>query len=253
MTGLDTRWLRRCGGSRTPKLRLICLPYAGGGASIFRDWRLGAQTEAEVWAIQPPGREDRCREPLVRTSEEMTMRIVSVLPALFDLPYALFGHSMGALLAFEVTRALRAANEPLPVRLLVSAHRAPHLSPWRPAASSLPKPHFLERLVEIAGPSRAAAVQPKLVEAFEPTTRADLALCERYRYRPAVPLAVPMTCFGAVDDPEVRMDELQAWQAHTTAGFEICPFQGGHLFLRDHSAQLLDTITTALMRSAIAG
>ena len=246
----DMRWLRRGGGSTAPELRLFCLPYAGGGASMFRGWRLPAGVEAEVWGVQPPGRENRWREPLLRSSEAMTAEITAALQGMLDLPYAIFGHSMGALLAYEVVRALRAEGAPPPVRLLVSAHRAPHLPAWRSAISPLPEREFLERLAEMARPSSAVILDPEVVDAFAPMMRADFELCENYRYRPGEPLDVPVSCFGAVDDPEVRMDELEAWRQHTTGEFRLHPFRGGHLFLRDHRDDLLADVWSDLRRPA---
>ncbi|MEV0232198.1 alpha/beta fold hydrolase [Nonomuraea sp. NPDC050786] len=250
---MTTAWLRRCGGSDAPGLRLICVPYAGGGAAMFRQWRLPDDLACEVWAVQLPGRESRFRERPLRRIEPVVDALAHELLPLLDRPYALFGHSMGALLAFELCRRLRRDGKALPVRLLVSAHRAPHLPGWRPAASTLPQPRLLHRLAEMAGPSRSVVMDPDLLAAMSPTIRADFELCETYRYTPDDPLDVPITCFAAFDDPEVRIDEMLAWREHTTVGSRLFTFPGGHLFLLDHLTGVLTHTTAELSAHASAG
>ncbi|GAA0743761.1 thioesterase [Dactylosporangium roseum] len=241
-----SRWLLRCGGSTTPRWRLLCLAYAGAGASCFRDWRLPPDLCAEVWAAQLPGREGRWREPALRRVGDVVERLcVEVLP-LLDVPLAVFGHSYGALLAFEIARALRRAGAPQPAHLFVSGHRAPDLPPWRPAASTLPMPRLLDRLAEMAGPSQSVVNDPELLTVLAPMLRADLEACETYRYRPETPLDTPLTCFGAIDDCEVRMDEITAWDLHTSRRWRVRSFTGGHLFLHDRRDGVIATIAAHL-------
>ncbi|MGI5239087.1 thioesterase II family protein [Dactylosporangium sp. CA-139066] len=243
---VTSRWLRRWNGVATPALRLICFPYAGGGASMFNRWRLPDELDAEIWAVQPPGREARRGEEPLRRLEPAIVALALEIRPLLDRPFAFFGHSMGALLAFELCRYLRRSGAPEPVRLLVSAHRAPDLPPWRPPASRLPDREFLARLTEMAGPSRVAAVNAELLSALAPTIRADFELCETYAHVAEEPLSIPLTCFAAVDDPEVRVDEMTAWRRHSSAGCQIYPFVGGHLFIRDQAEDVLDRIAADL-------
>ncbi|GAA3728889.1 alpha/beta fold hydrolase [Plantactinospora mayteni] len=250
---LSTAWLRRCGGSDRPGLRLICLPYAGAGAAVFREWRLPDELGADVWAVQLPGRESRFREPAPRRVQPVVDALAGELHPLLDRPYALFGHSMGALLAFELCRRLRRDGAPQPVRLLVSAYRAPHLPAWRPAVSTLPQPQLLTRLAEMAGQSRSAVMDPDLLTALTPMLRADFELCETYRYVPDDPLDMLITCFAAVDDPEVRVDEMLGWQRHSTMDSQLHPYSGGHLFLLDHRASVLSRIAMELAPLSGAG
>lgn len=242
----STRWLRRCGGVEEPALRLICLPYAGAGASVYQGWRLPAELSAEVWAVQPPGRESRYGEPPVRRVEPMVDAIAAALRPLLDRPFALFGHSMGALLAFELCRLLRRIGGPRPMRLLVSAHRAPHLPPWRPAVSPLGERAFRARLAEMAGPSQTVQTDAELLRVMAPTIRADFELCETFQYVAGEPLDTPITSFAAVDDPEVRVDEVVEWSRHTTAVSRLHRFTGGHLFLRDRAGDVLAHAATDL-------
>jgi medium-chain acyl-[acyl-carrier-protein] hydrolase len=243
---LNSPWLRRCGGTANPRLRLICLPYAGAGASLFRPWRLPDSLHAEVWAVQPPGREDRWREAPVRRVDLAVRALTDGLRPLLDLPYALFGHSMGALLAFELSRHLRRLGAPPPVRLFVSAFRAPHLPAWRPPLTPLTEPLLLARVAEMVGPSKSAVTDPELLSALVPLMRADFELCETYRYAPEAPLQLPVTCFAATDDSEVRVEEMSAWHRHTTGDCQLYPFTGGHLFLLDHREDVLAHVASDL-------
>lgn len=244
-----SRWLRRCGGSTAPEVRLICLPNAGAGASMFNRWELRRELATEVWGVQPPGRENRQKEPPLRRLDAVVRALAEELQPLLDLPYVLFGHSMGALTAFELCRALRRAGAPLPLRLMVSAHRAPDLPAWRPRASTLPRPEFLARLAEMAGPSTAQQVDTDLLDFLSPMMRADFELCETYRYVPEDPMPMPFTCFAAVDDPEVRVNEMLAWRRHTTQACQVYPFAGGHLFVRDRADEVLGCIATDVAAS----
>jgi medium-chain acyl-[acyl-carrier-protein] hydrolase len=240
-------WLRRCGGSARPAMRLICLPYAGTGASMFNDWDLPEELAAEVWAVQPPGRENRWGEAPLRRVEPVVREIARAVRPLLDRPFALFGHSMGALLAFELCRELRRSGDPMPVRLMVSAHRAPDLPPWRPEASTLPDPEFLARLDEMAGPSAAVPRDPQVLLLLAPLIRADFELCERYEHTAGPPLGVPLSCFAAVDDPEVRVDEMVDWRRHTTGECRLHPFRGGHLFLRERRPEVVRLVAEDLL------
>ncbi|MEU4244964.1 alpha/beta fold hydrolase [Actinoplanes sp. NPDC026619] len=213
---------------------------------MFNGWSLPEQLRAEIWAVQPPGRENRRTEQVFRRLDRLVPALADHLTPALDRPYALFGHSMGALLAFELCRELRRRNAPQPARLFVSAHRAPDLPRWRPRASTLPPGEFRARLTEMAGPSSVGRTDPELLDFLAPMIRADFELCETYRYLPQEPLTMPLTCFAAVDDPEVRVDEMLAWQRHTTEPYQVYPFTGGHLFVRDRAAEVLDCITADL-------
>jgi surfactin synthase thioesterase subunit len=242
-----TRWARRfLAPHPAPALRVFCFPYAGAGASIFHDWRLPAHLAAEVWAVQPPGRENRRDEPPVRRLDLLVAAYAEQLAPLLDRPFAFFGHSMGALAAFELTRLLRRRGDPLPARLLLAAHRAPHLPPTREAISPLRWEPFLDRLREMAAGSPAVILDPDVIRRLEPTMRVDFELCERYTYRPDAPLPVPVTGFAAVDDCEVDVAGVAAWESHTTAGFRLRTYLGGHLFLREHAAAVLADVAVDL-------
>ncbi|WP_173055813.1 thioesterase II family protein [Phytohabitans houttuyneae] len=231
-----------------PALRLFGFPYAGAGASTYAGWRLPDELAAEVWAVQPPGRETRAREGLIRRIEPYVEACADGLAALMDRPFAFFGHSMGALVAVELTRLLRRRGAALPVHLFVSAHRAPGRPPKRGPMSRLPDDEFVARLLEGAGDSPVAIRDPELLLAFAGITRVDLELCERHPHRPQAPLDTPLTCFAAVDDSEVDVADVAAWEHHTTGAYRLRTFTGGHLFLAEHGARILADVATDLAR-----
>lgn len=245
MTGA-TDWVRVYGGAPDPGFRLICLPHAGSAASTYASWRLPADLAGEVWAVQLPGRENRRAESPARRVAAVVEPLAEELAACMDRPFALFGHSMGALLAFELARRLRRIEARQPIHLFLSGFRAPDLPAWRPAVSTLPEDAFLARLAEMAGPSSLTVRDPELIRYLMPMMRADFELCESYVYTERQPLPVPLTCFAAVDDPEVRVDEVASWWRHTAMDCAVHTFTGGHLYLLEHAPSVLAHIAEDL-------
>lgn len=231
-------WLLRCGGAGDPRLRLVCLPWAGGAASVFRRWRLAPELAAEVWAVQWPGHETRRRERLARDLADLVEPLSLAVQPLLNRPLVLLGHSMGALAAFELSRTLQSLGQG-PELLVVSAYRAPHRPPARSAASDLPWPALLDRLDEISRGSRSVIRDRDLLRVLEPVFRADFAVCESYSYQAGDTLAVPVLALGAVDDPEVAVDEVAAWSELTSGPTDVHFFTGGHLFPLDHADAVL--------------
>ncbi|HUA28997.1 MAG TPA: alpha/beta fold hydrolase [Streptosporangiaceae bacterium] len=240
-------WARKYSGCPGPvALRLLCFPHAGGGASLFRNWRLPDDLPAEVWAVQLPGRENRRAEEPFRRIEPLLAALIDALRPLMDRPVAFFGHSMGALIAFEFSRELRRTGRPLPVRLFLSARRSPELAPRHPQASRLPDPEFFARLDRVAGGSAAAGRDPELIRLLAPLIRTDFGLCEHYRHRDEPPLPIPFTCFSATEDTEVSPADVAGWERHSSASWRHCVYPGGHFFIRDHEQSVLADIAADL-------
>jgi medium-chain acyl-[acyl-carrier-protein] hydrolase len=233
-----------------PDMRLFCLPWAGAGALGYSSWKLPTDMAAEVWAVQLPGREDRAGEPPLPSITSMVDALRGVVEPLLDRPFAFFGHSMGALLAFELARALRDTGGPAPAQLFLSGMRSPDLTPWRPAASVLGDEALLHRLNEIAGPSVSAVRDRDVLLWLAPAMRADFAACENYQYRDELPLDIPTCLLAAVDDAEVRVDEVSAWRRHCGAAGPVRVFEGGHLYLLDQRADVLSLIAEVLQDSS---
>lgn len=227
-------------------LRLFCLPYAGGGASLFREWPRSLPRAIEVCLVQLPGRENRLTErpfdqiePLVQTLAE------EILPFL-DKPFAFFGHSMGALISFELVRYLREKSRLSPIHFFASGHRAPQLPDPHPPIYALPLPDFLKELRTLNGTPDEVLQHEELMHLVLPMLQADFALAETYTYVPGEPLTCPLSAFGGLLDKDVSQDEVAAWQQQTSSTFILRLFPGNHFFVKSDRTLLLQTIVSEL-------
>lgn len=231
------------------RLRLFCFPYAGGGASIYRGWAAELPEEIEVCPVQLPGREQRLREKAFTRVEPLIAALADGLAAELDRPFAFFGHSMGALLAFELAHRLRAQQGPEPVHIVASARRAPQLPPDEDKTYLLPEPEFRAKLREIEGTPEAVLEHEELMELLSPLLRADFELNDTYEpfERPA--LDCPITALGGLEDPDVTREHVEAWGKVTTGHFRLRMFPGHHFFLHDHDgrASVIRAVTESLL------
>jgi len=239
------RWLVASSPSQAVSLRLYCFPYAGAGASVYRDWQGILAPKVHVVALQLPGRETRWGESPFRRMPALIDAMVQKLPT-DSLPFAFFGHSMGALIAFELARRLTALGRPGPVIVFASGCRAPHLPQRRPKMSMLPPDEFREAVRRMAGSSGEALDDPELFELLEPVLRADFELCDTYDFVPGPPLGCPVSAFGALDDPIVSPDEVEAWSFLAAGGFKLRLFPGGHLFVNEQREAVLQAVAQDL-------
>jgi len=229
--------------------RLVCFPFAGGGTSTFRLWPSELPEDIEVWAAQLPGRERRFGEPVVSDAAQAVGALVSALGPGLDMPYAFFGHSMGAVLAYETTRLLAALNRPLPALLAVSGRRAPHLPPRKAPIHDLPDDRFLAEIRAFEGTPQAVLDNAELMDLMLPALRADFRLVETYRPAPGPDcLDLPLWAVGGEDDHEAQPDQVAAWRAVSRDQFEHCTLPGGHFFLNTHRPALLAALTAVLER-----
>lgn len=228
------------------RLRLLCFPYAGGGASTFRTWSPELPPMVEVCAIQPPGREGRLNERPIGSLSRLVDSLVEATRACREQPFAFFGHSIGALVAFELTRALRRRGEATPVQLFVSGCGAPHLVDGEMPLSTLPDAELLERLRRLDGTPHAVLEHAEMMELFLPTLRADLGLRDGYACMSERPLDIPITALGGQHDPEVSQASLAAWRDQTRARFALHGFPGGHFFIHSARALLLRALSAEL-------
>lgn len=234
------------------KLRLIGFPHAAGGASGFYRLFSDLRTEVEVIGIQLPGRENRVRDPLSSSLPELLNGIMENLaPALQDeVPYAFFGHSLGALLAFEMARRFRAKQLRGPAALIVSGRTPPHLPPIGPALHGLADNDLLQEVVRLEGIPREIQNQPEMCALILPVLRADLKLDETYAYAPEPPLDCPVLACGGQDDPEAPLHTMQEWQIHTRSKFVFKAFAGGHFFMYTNLT-LFTTELASFLRSVV--
>ena len=237
MPDLATSWI-----VRQPRpaagLRLFCFPYSGGGAGAYRGWST-ALPSIEVCAFQPPGRETRLREPPLTTFGPLVDAYLREILLRDDRPFAFYGHSLGAFVAFEVTRALRRRGSPLPQHLFAGAAVAPQLHAVAAPAHRGPDSGLIAKLRRYGGTPEAVLAEPELMALLLPAFRADLTLFETYRAADEPPLDVPITAFGGLADDNARQLEIEGWRAQTSRGFALRMFPGGHLFLQPARAALL--------------
>lgn len=218
-------------------LRLFCFPYAGGRAASFRRWSDELPTTIEVCPVELPGRGTGIGSTPFTRLLPLVQAIAQALLPYLDKPFAFFGHSMGALVSFELTRLLRREYGLLPLHLFVSGRRAPQIPNLEPPIHILPEPALLEELRRLNGTPQAVLENKELMQLLIPIVRADFAVNETYVYTSEPPLECPITTFGGLQDVEVSYDHLEAWANQTSASFSLQLLPGNHFFL--HSAQSL--------------
>lgn len=239
-------WLCRFASRPHSRLRLICFAHAGGSTALFRGWA-DALPDVDVCAVQLPGRAARHREQPITSVGAIVEALMPALQPELDRPYALFGHSMGAVLALEVARAAAAAGVEGPAHVFLSARRPPHLP--RPEADihRLPDDAFLKVLdARYGGVPAEVLREPELLALFLPTLRADMTALETFGAPEAEPLTCALTVFGGDEDRLVSLDQLRAWRAYTTGAFRVKQFRGGHFYLNDLRAELVSEVSQAL-------
>lgn len=244
--------LRRTRGEQD-RLRLFCLPYAGSGTSIYRGWAAAITQAIEVWPVALPGREHRLAESPIDDIRLLAAALGDELGRVLEPPFALFGHSMGAILAFELARHLRRQGRPGPRCLIVSAHRAPHLPDEQDRIHDKPTSEFLQELRQLNGTSAGVLGDRELVELLLPVLRADFKAAELYRYVEEPPLRCPIVAYGGTSDGMISETQLAAWNAHTDGGFAQRMFEGDHFYIQTKREELIAQLALDLQRVCSAG
>lgn len=233
-------WMRRYHPAPDARTRLVCFPHAGGSATFFFPVSRALSTGVDVLAVQYPGRQDRRAEPGVDDLRELADLVVDELHVWLDRPVALFGHSLGATLGFEVALRLRARGV-TPLVLFASGRRAP--SRHRDERVHLADDDGLvAELKRLSGTDSQILDDEEVLRMILPAIRSDYRAAETYRYTPGPKLDCPVVALVGDDDPRVTTDEAQAWNEHTTAAFELKVFTGGHFYLTTHATTVMNTI-----------
>lgn len=249
MTSTQTKnpWIKYPKPNRQAQLRLFCFPYAGGGAQIFRPWPDSLPPTVEVCAIELPGRGTRLKHASFTRIEPLVEAIALALLPMLDKPFAFFGHSMGALVSFELARLLRKQSSLRPRHLFVSGRRAPQI-PNLEIIHTLPEAELIEKLSGYNGTPSEVLKNPELMELFLPILRADFEVLETYVYKNEPAFDFPITAFGGLQDAEVTRQDLEAWANHTTAAFDLQMFPGNHFFIHSDQKLLLEALTSQLQQ-----
>ncbi|MEV0300847.1 thioesterase II family protein [Streptomyces prasinus] len=248
MTIHDTAstWVRAYAPAPAAAIRLVCLPHAGGSASFWLPVAKALSPRVDVVAIQYPGRQDRRHEPCVDNLPELALRVHEVLGELDDRPTALLGHSMGATVAFEVARLMEARRPA--AHLFVSGRRAPSAK-RNETVHQRDDDGLLAEVRALAGTDSRLLQDEEIMRMALPAVRNDYRAAETYEWTPGEPLSCPVTALIGDDDPKAHVPEVEAWARHTTGPFALEVLPGGHFFLVDQSARVLDVIRTALAQS----
>ena len=230
----SSKWLMCPRPDAQAPLRLWCVPFAGGGAAVWHPWATPLRGLAEVVAIRLPGRENRLSEtPFVRLMQIIPILVELIAPFAAE-DFALCGHSLGGLIVFELSRAMRACGLRPPQALIVSGVRAPHHPPEHPLVHKLPQRAFIAEVERRYGPiPPEIRDHPEFLDLLLPVLRADLEIYETYRYLPGPPLDVPVLALGGDRDANVSREQLFDWGAYTTGRFEAELLPGGHFFVQD--------------------
>lgn len=225
------------------KTRLFIFPYAGGGPAAFSKW---TTNNIETYIAHYPGRGSRFNEPPLKRINALVENFLREIPPALDKPFAFFGHSLGALIAFGLARSLRRVGLPQPKRLFLSAHAAPHLPDPNSPLHALHDDEFLQAVKNFNGIPAEILNQPEALKILLPTLRADFEAAETYRYNDEPPLDIPIIALGGDDDPRVSRTAIEGWASHTSAAFKSRYFSGDHFFINLNRDSILEIIGAEL-------
>jgi surfactin synthase thioesterase subunit len=237
------RWVSWPDAARTT---ILCFPFAGGGASFYRPWSGLAPRTIAICPVQPPGREERFAEACFDRMGDLVAEAADALQPIVRPPYALFGHSMGGLVAYELAHELRHRGAPTPMHLFVSGTPAPHLAATIPAIYDRPQEEFLQAVQRYRGLPDEVLRSPELLELILPRLRADIAVTDTYVYVERPPLTIPITAFSGSDDDIVTPATIDAWREHTVTTFRHERFPGGHFFVAERAPSVVSILAHAL-------
>ncbi|MDX2938777.1 thioesterase [Streptomyces ipomoeae] len=238
-------WLRRYCPGPPRATQLVFFPHAGGSASFYRPYCMALSDRFDTLAVQYPGRQDRRAEPSVTDLHALAESLFGQLRKIADRPIAFFGHSMGALLAFEVARHFEQRLDTSPVRLFVSGRRAPsrpRVEAWQSAGDL----GLIAEIRELSGTDPRLLGDEEMLDMIMVPLRADYRAVERYRFTPEPSLRCPVTTLTGDTDPRTSYDEASSWRDHTTGDFDIQVFPGGHFFIKDNLDDISGLVTEQL-------
>jgi len=242
----DSLWFPKLGTSQKASCRLFCFPYAGGSSFIYNNWSKTISENIEICAIQLPGRANRMNEKPFTGVEPLVEVLTEKILPFTTMPFAFFGHSMGAIICYELAINLRKKANIEPLHLFVSGRSAPHLAANDRITYNLPDQDFIKEIAKLNGTPKEILQNAELLELLFPLLRADFELVETYKYNKQQQLNCPISAFGGSEDEEVSIDDLKAWKVHTKAGFKLNVLDGDHFFINHFSEVFTKTISAEL-------
>lgn len=233
------------------RVRLFCVPYAGGAPAVFRGWAAELGDDIELWAVELPGRGRRLREPPLSSIASATDELEEGVEPLLDRPYAVFGHSMGGMIGYELVRRLVRVAPP-PLHLFVSGCGPPERFAMLQRVDHSTEEALVEAVWRLGAAPAAVLADPDVRAIFLPILRADLAACERYADPGGPPLPCPMTVLAGDADELVPADALGTWERRSSAGVRTESFAGGHFFIEPQRAAVTGLVRSTLLDALAA-
>jgi medium-chain acyl-[acyl-carrier-protein] hydrolase len=241
-----SRWFESLSAAEAPQ-RLFCFPYAGGDAQSFRGWQRHFAPEVDVCLAHLPGRGRRLGAPRFTRLQQLVEAIADVIGPKVEGPFAFYGHSMGAIISFELARELRRRNAGSPLHLFLSGRQAPGMRRIGPRMFALPEKEFIAELHKLNGTPMELFDDPQIKDLFIPLLRADFEMVDTYECSPGPPLACPMTVYGGSQDERAPVDSLNPWAMHTTAQCTVRILPGDHFFIQKQSSQFINVLRRDLL------
>lgn len=241
---MNNKWIVVPNPRPAAKIILLCFPFAGGSSNSFRSWAGILPPSVELWAIELPGHGSRLSEPLVENIEDLIVPLSEGIVGSLEKPFAIFGHSMGALLGFEVALYLQNHFQKIAEHVFLSGHGAPGTPRHEPEIHHLPKPQFLAKIKEYNGTPQEVLENEELMDLMFPILKADFKLCETYRHNNSGKLQAPITALGGIQDPSITRQDMEQWAQFTSSSFNVRFFPGDHFYLLHHKINLLKAILT---------
>lgn len=230
------------------QLKLLCLPFAGGSSASFRSWADLLPPQIELCNVEIPGRGARLSEPLNRRLEDLLPALAEGIKAELNKPFAIFGHSMGALTGFELAHWLKEEYNLQALHLFLSGRGAPHIPDHYQPIHQLPEAEFIQEIKNYNGTPKEVLEHQELMEIVTPILRADFEVCETYQFREKPKLQCPLTVLCGLQDSGATREELNAWRELSAGPFNLRMFPGDHFYLLEHKHKLIETIVRDMSR-----
>jgi medium-chain acyl-[acyl-carrier-protein] hydrolase len=245
---LDMKSWIKLSKSENDNFRVLCFPYSGGTAQVYRPLTNLLPDGVSVYSYELPGRGRRFGEEIPGMLSGLVEDAFSSIRGLIERPYAFLGHSLGGIIAFEMTRHLRKQGQPLPKHLFVSGIRAPQVPKREGEAFNLPRQAFIEKIKDMGGTPSEILENEEMLDIMIPVLRKDFQIYETYSYSQDVPMPIPITAFGGRGDNFVTEDDIRQWSEHTSSLFDMQIFAGDHFFILDNMNNVAQSIARAIFR-----